>query len=384
MPQYIPPQYPPAPAAPRHGRTFGILAAVVAVVATAIGVGAATLGHQQSDIAGPGTAGSVRPVDSQTAPQSLDEAVRRVVPGIVLINTEILGFDNRSGEFGNTGEGAGTGIVLSADGNILTNNHVVEGSRDISVTDVGNGRTYKGTVTGYDRTDDLAVVHLTGASGLAVAPLGNSDDVGPGDSIVGVGNAGGNGSPVAAPGTVTATGKSITASDESGAAEQLTGLIQVAADIQPGDSGGPLVDKNGQVVGIDTAASQGFKMGTGGGEGFAIPINKGVKIAQQIQAGTASNTVHIGPTAALSISVTSAHGTGALVNLVDGNGPAAAAGLQKGDVITGVDNTLIDSPTSLTSTMDQHHPGDTVTLHWNSRLGGPRTAQITLQEGPIG
>ncbi|WP_245713799.1 S1C family serine protease [Nocardia vaccinii] len=367
---------------PRHGLGFTVVAAIVLVLAVTIGMVAA-----RSTMNGAGTRSPLaqspgivsQPIDSQTSTADLTAAANKVVPGIVNIDTQ-LGLQN--------GAGAGTGIVLTSDGEILTNNHVVEGATKISVTDLGNGRTYPATVVGYDRSDDLAVVRLSGASGLRTAPLGDSDRVAVGDAIVGLGNAGGTGSPTASAGQVTGLDRSITASDEAaGASEKLTGLIQVAANIQPGDSGGPLINSAGQVVGVDTAASQGFRLGTvsgqGGGQGFAIPINKALTIAKQIRAGKGSSTVHIGQSAFLGVSVSDTDG-GALVRNIVAGGPAEELGLAPGDVITGVDNTAVGSALELTDAMDQHHPGDTVTLKFTDQDGQARSAQTKLAQGPVG
>ena len=150
--------------------------------------------------------------------------------------------------------------MLSSNGVILTNNHVIDGATSISVTDIGNHKTYTASVVGYDRTKDIAVLQLHNASGLQTATLGNSSNASVGEDVVGVGNAGGTGgTPSAAGGTVTALNQSITASDDGdGTSEQLSGLIETNADIQPGDSGGALVDTSGDVLGIDTAASPGL------------------------------------------------------------------------------------------------------------------------------
>ncbi|NKY49085.1 PDZ domain-containing protein [Nocardia vermiculata] len=364
---------------PAHRLTFGLVAAVVAVIALTIGlVGSRIDGHGPSSLSplGQGHAPATQPIDAQASSTALEQAANAVVPGLVVVNTE-MGMQGSSG--------AGTGIVIGSDGTVLTNNHVVEGATDISVTDLGNGRTYSGAVAGFDRQDDLAVVKLQGASDLETAPLGDSDTVKVGDDIVGVGNAGGTGTPTGAAGKVTALDRSITASDESaGASEQLTGLIQVAANIQPGDSGGPLINSSGEVIGVNTAASQGFRLGTGGGQGFAIPINKAISVAEQIQSGTGSDRVHIGDAAFLGITMSDADGTGALIRGVVTGGPAEAAGLTPGDVITKLDDTAIDSATTLTHAMDQHHPGDTITLTWTTPTGQTQSAPTPLTEGPVG
>ena len=171
----------------------------------------------------------------------------KVSPGLVDVNT-VLGYEGA--------RAAGTGIVLTSDGEILTNHHVIEGATEISVTNVGNGKTYSAEVVGYDATHDIAVLALKDASGLETAKIGDSSKVALGDRVVGIGNAGGaGGTPSYAPGKVTALDQAITATDESGAdPEKLTGLIQTDANIQAGDSGGPLANASGEVVGVDTAA----------------------------------------------------------------------------------------------------------------------------------
>lgn len=369
--------YEPPRSPRRHGLNFTVVAAIVLALAVAIGFVAARFETSQHvPTAPPAQSGDVMQAFDAQSKADLGEAAQKVVPGIVTVNTQ-LGLQG--------GGGAGTGIVLTSDGTVLTNNHVVEGATAIEVTSLANGRTYDASVLGYDRTNDLAVLRLSGASGLPTAPLGDSDKVAVGDEIVGVGNAGGTGSPTAAGGKVTALNRSITASDESsGSSEQLTGLIQVAANIQPGDSGGPLVNDSGQVIGVNTAASQGFRLGASGGQGFAIPINKALTIAEQIQAGTASGTVHIGPTAFLGLTVSDANGAGALVRNIVRGGPADQLGLTPGTVITGIDGDRIDSANALIATMDKHHPGDNVNLTWIDRTGQTQNAKVELAEGPVG
>ena len=249
-----------------------------------------------------------------------------IAPTIVDVNT-VLGLQNA--------QAAGTGIVLTSTGEVLTNNHVIAGSTSITVTDVGNGRSYKASVVGYDRSEDVAVIQLQGASGLATAPIGDSSKANTGDAIVALGNAGGTGGqPTAVSGSITATGQAITASDANGAdAEHLTGLIQIAAAIQAGDSGGPLVDSSGHVIGMNTAATTGFRFQASGGQGFAIPINQAITLAKTIKAGHGSDTIHIGATAFLGVDVaTSRSGTtGATIEDVVSGSAAEQAGLARGD-----------------------------------------------------
>ncbi|SFW69675.1 S1C family serine protease [Amycolatopsis australiensis] len=330
-------------------------------------------GNQNFGFSGP-------PSTSQTV---LDAAAvtAKVSPAIVNITTE-LGLQGAAA--------AGTGIVLTPDGEVLTNNHVVAGATSIKATSIGTGETYQASVIGYDRSEDIAVIRLEDASGLPAATIGDSSSVKVGDQILGLGNAGGRGGdPVPAPGTVAALDQSITASDESsGSSEQLTGLIQVHADIESGDSGGPLVNADAQVVGVDTAASTGYQLNGrrsgAGGEGFAIPINQAVDIAHKIVAGAATDKIHIGKTAFIGVSVSDAPGQGARVSEVVPRGPAQRAGVTPREVITAVDGKPIDSATTLTAVMDTHHPGDELTLTVSDASGGQQQVKVTAAEGPVG
>jgi len=257
---------------------------------------------------------------------------------------------------------------------------VISGATDISAFDVGNGQTYAVDVIGYDRRADVAVLQLRGAGGLPSAAIGGGVSVG--EPVVALGNAGGQGgTPSAVAGKVVALNQTVSATDTlTGADETLGGLIQADAAIRPGDSGGPMVTEGGQVVGMNTAATDSYKMS--GGQGFAIPIGTAMGVAGQIRSGAGSNTVHIGPTAFLGLGVTDNGGNGARVERVVGSGPAAAAGISAGDVITGADNTPINGATSMTDVLVPHHPGDTITLHWRARGDGDRSAPVTLADGP--
>jgi S1-C subfamily serine protease len=284
------------------------------------------------------------------------------------------------------GAAAGTGIVLTPDGVVLTNNHVIAGATQVSATDVGNGHTYTATVVGYDRSHDIAVLQLQGAHNLTAATIGDSSSVSVGDQIVGLGNArGAGGTPSSAGGTITALDQSITASDQSdGSSEQLSGLIQVDANIQPGDSGGALVDTQGRVIGVDTAASAGFSFQTAGSQGFAIPINQASAIAHQIQSGQATDSVHIGPTAFLGVLIDAGNGNGpgASLSQAVAGGPAAQAGLGAGDTITSLAGQTVDSPSTLTKLISKYHPGDKVQVAWTDGSGQTHQATVTLATGP--
>jgi S1-C subfamily serine protease len=283
------------------------------------------------------------------------------------------------------GAAAGTGMVLTPSGEVLTNNHVIQGASAISVTDVGDHRSYSATVVGYDRTSDVAVLQLQGASNLRTVSLGDSSTVAVGDQVTAIGNAGGvGGTPSHTSGRVTALDQSITASDDTGAnTQRLTGLIQVTADLRPGDSGGPLVDRSGKVIGMNTAGAQANRSSRT--TGFAIPINTAVGISKQIEAGQASPTIHIGQTGFLGVRIASGAAgadSGAAVVGVEPGSPAAQVGLAAGDVIVSVDGRTVDSPAMLESVLSAHHPGDRVTVQWTDRYGQQRSGFAQLVAGP--
>jgi S1-C subfamily serine protease len=344
------------------------LAMAIAAGAAAVAVG---VGATAWAISGPGTL-TVAQVASQTDPALVD-----------VVTT--LGYQHASA--------AGTGMVLTPNGEVLTNNHVVAGATSIKVRDIGNDRTYSATVVGYSETSDVAVLQLSGASGLRTVKTGDSGSVTVGQHVVALGNAEGrNGIPSVATGTVTALGAAITAADQgSGTTEQLTGMIRTNAGIQPGDSGGPLVNESGQVVGMNTAASSASgTIGTTAAEttaAFSIPINKALSIAHQIEAGTSSATVHIGTTAFLGVQIASSavgDGTGATIVGALAGGAAANAGLGSGDVILLVAGHSVTSGSDLQSVIEGYHPGDKVTVVWQDQVGQTHSSVVTLTQGPTG
>jgi S1-C subfamily serine protease len=340
------------------------------------GSGSGGLGGSSSGSAGGSTTGA-------GAPSDISGLAAKISPALVDINTN-LSYQSE--------QAAGTGIVLTSNGEVLTNNHVIDGATSISVTDIGNGQTYKANVVGYNRTGDVAVIQLVGASGLQTAPIAQSSPT-VGQGVVGVGNAGGTGgTPSSAGGSVTAVGQSITASDSGGGnSENLTGLIETDCDIQPGDSGGALVDSSGQVVGMDTAASTDSTGISGVAQAYAIPITTALSVARNIEAGRASSTIHIGATGFLGIQVqdSSATSTGSSQSasgaVVDGTlpgSPGAGAGLAEGDVITGVDSSPVNSSSDLSNALESHHPGDVIHLEWTDQSGVAHTSSVTLAVGP--
>jgi S1-C subfamily serine protease len=300
----------------------------------------------------------------------------KVDPALVDINTD-LGYEDGS-------QAAGTGMVVSPDGEVITNNHVILAATTISATDLGNGRTYTAKVIGYDYARDVAVLQLEGASGLKTVTFANSDSVKVGQSVATIGNAGGaGGTPSAVGGTVSGIDRSIMANDElSGEAEDLHGLIELNGGLEPGDSGGPLVNNQGEVLGMDTAASSTFVFSSDT-NGFAIPIDEVEAIAKSITTGTSAGTVHVGETGFLGVTVsTTSSVAGALVESVVPGTPAAATALGRSDVITAVDGSAVTSPRNLTRLILQHQPGDTITLSWRTPSGSTRSGSVKLASGP--
>jgi S1-C subfamily serine protease len=320
----------------------------------------------------------------------------KVSPGLVDI-VSTLGYQQA--------EAAGTGMVLTSSGEVLTNNHVIDGATSIKATDIGNGRTYTAKVVGYDKSHDVAVIKLVGASGLDTVSV-SSAGAEVGDKVVALGNAGGKGgAPSVVTGKVTGLDKNITASDESSAnSEQLSGVTRTNANIQPGDSGGALVNTSGDVIGMNTAASSGISMtGFQPGSGqshttaFAIPISTATSIADQIEAGQASSTVHVGGTAFLGVQVSSgstgglggfgdfggsSQSSGATIAGVLSGSAAAQAGLAQGDQVTSVAGHTITSPDGIASVLQKYHPGDKVSISWIDQAGQSHTATVTLGNGP--
>jgi S1-C subfamily serine protease len=303
--------------------------------------------------------------------------------GSAAIGTGVVVVETRLAYQG--GQGAGTGIVLTRSGEVLTNNHVIRGATTIKIVLPGSGHSYKAKVVGYDVSADVAVLRARGASNLKTVSLGNSAKVRRGQTVRAVGNAGGTGSLRRVSGKVIAVARAITVSDDQGRTEHLTGLIETNVALQAGDSGGPLLNSAGKVIGMDTAASASFGFqDVSSSDGYAIPIKQAVTIAKRIESGEASATVHIGRTAFLGFEVAANGygGSGAMVAAMLRGGPAARAGLVPGDVITRFDGHSIAAPTKLSSLVTPLKPGARVSLRFTDQFGRTHTATLTLASGP--
>ncbi|MGH1561323.1 S1C family serine protease [Mumia sp. DW29H23] len=396
-------------------RTFartGIAGLAAAAVLGTFGVGYASAAAITS--APPSTNGTTAVADPWTNPYGdqsgtgtpsteTTSATAAQKVGLVYITTTL--------DYG-SGQAAGTGMVLTSDGEVLTNHHVVEGATAISVEIASTGATYEAEVVGYDATSDVALLQLEDASGLRTVTTDTDEPVQVGDAVVGVGNAGGTSEASAAAGTVTALEQAITVSDESGGSEHLTNLIEINADIVSGDSGGPLYDDDGEVVGMDTASS-----GSADVTAYAIPIATALRIVHQISSGQESGTVQIGATAFLGVTLantasavlpgeqygsdgTYGYGYGygygyelpqqqsalsgvVIAGTVEGSA-AADAGVTAGDIITALDGTATTSADALSETIASHDAGDRVSIAWTDTAGQSHTATVTLGEGPVG
>jgi S1-C subfamily serine protease len=296
--------------------------------------------------------------------------------GVVIIETN-LGYQG--------GQAAGTGMVLTSSGEILTNNHVIRGATDIKVVVPKTGQSYSAQVVGYDVPHDVALLRASSASNLKTISLGDSGSLNPGQSVQAVGNAGGTGRLSFASGTVTNLNRAITVGDDQGGSENLSGLIETNAAVRPGDSGGPLLNASGQVIGMDTAASVSNDVAqTTTNDGYAIPINNAMSIVKQIESGDGSGSVHIGGTAFLGVESTanSYSGSGAVISAVVPGSAAEAAGLSPGDLILSVGGHTISSPDELSQVVLTHKPGASVSAVYLDQSGATQTTNLTLESGP--
>lgn len=269
-----------------------------------------------------------------------------------------------------TGSGEGSGIVLTEDGYILTNNHVVAGAegRDVTVT-LSSGKKVPAKIVGTDPRTDLGVVKAS-ATGLTPAPFGNSDQVTVGDTALAIG------SPLGLRGSVTAgiiSARDRTISVGEGRSTSLSGLLQTDAPINPGNSGGALVNTKGEVIGVNTAIATNGSSEGNIGVGFAIPSNKAKGIAEQIMNGKPVSHPYLG------VSVTAADTGGAAISAVTENSPANKAGLQKGDIISKFNGKIINDSDDLVSAVQSGTVGQQVTVEF-TRNGEAKTATVTLGE----
>jgi len=430
--------YYPAPGTRTRRRRTLLTYITVAAVAAAMGAGVTSLALRPSgtSASGPPSRGAQRvhpgpfggvPGGGESGTRINGATERAVVhavkPGLVDITSNLRYQGSQA---------AATGMVISSNGLVLTNNHVITGTTQLNAKVLTSNHQYAAKWLGYDSTDDVAVIKLIGAHNLKTVPFGNSDAVRPGDRVIAIGNAYGAGRLPAVAGKITGLDKTITASD-SGAAtkETLHGMLQTNAGIVQGDSGGPLVNTSGKVIGMNTAAATG-SFGSGSHNvGFAIPINKARRIAMQIIRGKPAPNLQIGSTGFMGVLVPAGRAStvaspleqrnrqrsqdqaasgfpaqpsapvclqnqeaagvparvapaasGALIIGELCNTPAQRAGIIAGDVITSVGGQKVTSPKQLTGVMTSFRPGMTVVVIWVDINGQRRTGKLTLVQAP--
>lgn len=276
------------------------------------------------------------------------------------------------------GLAAGTGMILTRSGEVLTNNHVISGATKFKVVDVTTHRKYSATVLGYSVSRDIAVLQLAHAAGLRTVKRGGAIPLHVGMRVLARGNAQGRGgTPKVARGQVIALHQQIVAKDESGDSETLDNVIATNAPVVPGYSGGPLENSQNRVLGIVTAGST-----SGLHRGFAIPLKQALQIARRIESGRPNAVVHVGPTAFLGVGLVDAPGGGAkIISILPGK-PGDLAGLANGDVITSLDGAEISSRADLRRTVLSLVPGKAVPIGWTDTNGGAQTGTITPTSGP--
>lgn len=381
-PQAAAPAAPPLP--PKSNKTFivSLVSIISAVVLLGLGIaGGAFLGrHYGQD----GISSLTATTDGNTTiteeESSIASVAEKVGPSVVSIVTQT---QSRSRLGTASVEAAGTGVIVSKDGYVMTNNHVLEAATDISVID-SDGEEYTDVkIIGRDPLNDIAFLKISSNQEFAPVTLGNSATIRTGQQVVAIGNALGQFKNTVTSGIISGTGRPITANTEAGNSESLTDLIQTDASINPGNSGGPLVNMAGQVIGINTAIVE-----DANGIGFAIPINatKGV-LSGVLETGKISRSylgvsyLTITPSVAREFSLSV--NEGAYVHTTDGsnpiaaNSPAAGSGLKSGDIITKVDDKEVGAKGSLSSILGEYKPGDRVTLTY-LRGGKAQTATLTL------
>ncbi|MFZ2013648.1 MAG: S1C family serine protease [Nocardioides sp.] len=275
------------------------------------------------------------------------------------------------------GAAAGTGMVLTSDGEVITNHHVVEGATDVKVTVMSTGDTYAAQVVGTDAKDDVAVLQLTNATGLATVTT-DTTGVTVGDSVTAVGDAGGSETTFSqADGKVTATDQHITTHDADGSmGEKLAGLIEISSDVISGDSGGATYDDQGDVVGMTTAAS------TGSSDivGYAIPISTVLQVADDLESHVLNARYAYGAPAFLGLGLS---GNGTTVQGVYPGTPAARAGIAAGATITHIGGTSVSTAAGLKKVIQTYSPGDRVQITWTDAAGSSHSTTVTLIKGPI-
>jgi putative serine protease PepD len=377
------------PVAERKPRRKAFAASVVAaslLVGGGAGVGGAAIYSAQHDT---GTAASSAPrsaspvVDSPAAESgdgSVEQVAQKLLPSVVKIDVS-----------GANGAGSGSGFIVSSDGQIVTNNHVVELAGDSGQLQVSfnDGTHAKATIVGTHPLTDTAVIHAEDVSGLTPVTIGSSGSLQVGQSVVAIGSPFGLDATVTT-GIVSALKRPVNVGSDAQGNSTVYPAVQTDAAINPGNSGGPLVDMNGNVVGINASiqtSSQGQLGGEPGsiGLGFAIPIDEVMPVIEQMEKGETPTHARLG--ISVQTAATQQNGEsgsdgavvedGARIGEVSNGSAAEGAGLRDGDVITKIDDTLITDADSLVATIRSYRPGDKVTVTY-TRDGTEKTVSLEL------
>lgn len=395
---WSPPPEPPRPPKSTRRALAALAVAILVLVSGSIGAVISAAVHD-NNTSSPPTASPFIGGSTQnplgTSPVAPDKRATggsgtiasKVRPALVNIYTTI---ETSSGR----GQAAGTGMVISSSGEVLTNNHVIADASTVRVELVSSGDSHTAKVVGYDVKDDVALLQIDNVSNLKTVSFADASKVAVGDPVVAMGNAGGRGgTPTVTSGSVTALDQKVTAGDQgTGDSETLVGMIEISAPIEPGDSGGPLVNADGQVIGMNTAAATSERFsGQVSSTAFAIPSNRAVRLAQQIRNGQESANVHVGDRGLLGVRVqdigtdvtcTPAVNSGALVALAESGSPADSAGLGHCDVIVSIETKVVASTSDLNAAMFPYHPDDQVKVGWIDPSGNSHSASVTLVAGP--
>jgi putative serine protease PepD len=368
------PSVPPQPtAAPQKRSGWVVVAAgalALATVSAAVGAVTALTVDPFHTVAHNSAAGAANQSAANLPPGTVEQVAAKVVPSVVKLETK-SGRDSEEG----------SGVILTPDGLILTNNHVISAPAGIAgatTVSFNDGRTASFSVIGTDPTSDIAVIKVTGISGLTPITLGSSANLHVGQNVVAVG------SPLGLEGTVTtgivsALDRPVSTVGDMANQNTVLDAIQTDAAINPGNSGGALVDMTGALIGVNSAiATLGEGDPQGGpsgsiGLGFAIPVDQAKRISDQLIAS--GHATH----ASLGVRVSDNPGVhGAKIADVTGGGPAASAGLPSGAVVTKLDDRIIASADALIAAVRSKSPGDKITLTYTDPGGAQKTAQVTL------
>jgi putative serine protease PepD len=366
----------------RRGRSWILVAVVAALIGGGVGAGVTALANNNNSSTNIATIkeGTASPGAAIDGGASIPNLVDRLLPGVVSIDVKTANEEDE-----------GSGMIISSNGMVVTNYHVIalaaEGGGALTVTESGSTSAQKATLVGTDQTDDVALLHITGASNLKTVTFGNSDKAVVGDAVVAIGNALGlsQGSPTVTQGIVSAIGRTVTAGNTSGNTETLSDLIQTDAAINPGNSGGPLVDTEGEVIGMNTAVAGTTSDGTNAQNiGFAIPSAQIETLLPNLEKGGTPTTTpgYIGvDVETLTPQLRSEYGftpkSGAVILSTVPGGPGDLAGLTQEDTIVGVDSKTITSASDLQSAVQGDKAGQRIKITYY-RGDVEHTASLTL------